>query len=106
MKLKIVFSVRSTEKDVLIIVVSCLSYNVFMSFKNTFKLLLDLLADSEEEDDVEMEVEDQDSRDAEKPNIINFDTSLPTSHMVCEQCCHRISACLFVGLLNLNSQHT
>ncbi|KAM6343834.1 protein cereblon isoform 3-T4 [Alca torda] len=38
-------------------------------------------AESEEEDDNEMEVEDQDSKEAEKPNIINFDTSLPTSHM-------------------------
>ncbi|XP_068265721.1 protein cereblon isoform X4 [Nyctibius grandis] len=38
-------------------------------------------AESEEEDDNEMEVEDQDSKDAEKPNIINFDTSLPTSHV-------------------------
>ncbi|XP_077181347.1 protein cereblon isoform X3 [Paroedura picta] len=37
-------------------------------------------AESDEEEDVEMEVEDQDSKDAEKPNI-NFDTSLPTSHM-------------------------
>ncbi|XP_015496659.1 protein cereblon isoform X3 [Parus major] len=37
--------------------------------------------ESEEEDDNEMEVEDQDSKEAEKPNIINFDTSLPTSHM-------------------------
>ncbi|XP_041281721.1 protein cereblon isoform X3 [Onychostruthus taczanowskii] len=36
--------------------------------------------ESEEEDDNEMEVEDQDSKEAEKPNIINFDTSLPTSH--------------------------
>lgn len=42
-----------------------------------------LLAESEEEDDNDMEVEDQDSKEAEKPNIINFDTSLPTSHMVC-----------------------
>ncbi|NWS55030.1 CRBN protein, partial [Chunga burmeisteri] len=40
-----------------------------------------LLAESEEEDDNEMEVEDQDSKEAEKPNIINFDTSLPTSHV-------------------------
>lgn len=41
-------------------------------------------AESEdEEDEIEMEVEDQDSRDARKPNIINFDTSLPTSHTVC-----------------------
>lgn len=42
-----------------------------------------LSVESEEEDDNEMEVEDQDSKEAEKPNIINFDTSLPTSHMVC-----------------------
>ncbi|KAJ6668266.1 hypothetical protein lerEdw1_015643 [Lerista edwardsae] len=38
-------------------------------------------AESEEEDDLDMEVEDQDSKETEKPNIINFDTSLPTSHM-------------------------
>nr|XP_028575193.1 protein cereblon isoform X5 [Podarcis muralis] len=38
-------------------------------------------AESEEEDDVDMEVEDQDSKETEKPNIINFDTSLPTSHV-------------------------
>ncbi|XP_053152493.1 protein cereblon isoform X4 [Hemicordylus capensis] len=39
-------------------------------------------AQSDEEDDyVEMEAEDQDSQETEKPNIINFDTSLPTSHM-------------------------
>lgn len=42
-----------------------------------------LSVESEEEDDSEMEVEDQDSKEAEKPNIINFDTSLPTSHVVC-----------------------
>ncbi|XP_074929341.1 protein cereblon isoform X4 [Chelonoidis abingdonii] len=41
---------------------------------------LQLLPESEEEDDLEMEVEDQDSKEAEKPNI-NFDTSLPTSHV-------------------------
>lgn len=41
-----------------------------------------MLAESEEDDDLDMEVEDQDSKEAEKPNI-NFDTSLPTSHMVC-----------------------
>ncbi|OXB61839.1 hypothetical protein ASZ78_000993 [Callipepla squamata] len=40
-----------------------------------------LLAESDEEDDNEMEVEDQDGREAEKPNMINFDTSLPTSHV-------------------------
>ncbi|KAM9277081.1 protein cereblon isoform 1-T1 [Morus bassanus] len=38
-------------------------------------------AESEEEEDNEMEVEDQGSKDAEKPNVINFDTSLPTSHV-------------------------
>ncbi|GAB1291123.1 Protein cereblon [Apodemus speciosus] len=39
------------------------------------------MSDSEDEDDeIEMEVEDQDSKEAKKPNIINFDTSLPTSH--------------------------
>lgn len=32
---------------------------------------------------MEMEVEDQDSKEARKPNVINFDTSLPTSHTVC-----------------------
>lgn len=32
---------------------------------------------------MEMEVEDQDGREAKKPNVINFDTSLPTSHTVC-----------------------
>lgn len=34
----------------------------------------------EEEDD--METEDRDNEDAEKPNIITFDPSLPTSHSV------------------------
>lgn len=38
--------------------------------------------ENEEEDDIEMEVEDQDSKEAKKPNVINFDTSLPTSHTV------------------------
>ncbi|KAJ8788170.1 hypothetical protein J1605_005469 [Eschrichtius robustus] len=37
-------------------------------------------AEDEEEDEIEMEVEDQDSKEPKKPNIINFDTSLPTSH--------------------------
>ncbi|XP_036387080.1 protein cereblon-like isoform X2 [Megalops cyprinoides] len=36
--------------------------------------------EEEEEDEDEMETEDHDSDDAEKPNIINFDPSLPTSH--------------------------
>lgn len=44
------------------------------------------LAEGEEEDDNEMEIEDQDSKEAEKPNVINFDTSLPTSHVVCSLC--------------------
>ncbi|XP_057410511.1 protein cereblon isoform X4 [Balaenoptera acutorostrata] len=39
-----------------------------------------LPAEDEEEDEIEMEVEDQDSKEPKKPNIINFDTSLPTSH--------------------------
>uniref|UniRef100_A0A8C2UXT8 Protein cereblon n=1 Tax=Chinchilla lanigera TaxID=34839 RepID=A0A8C2UXT8_CHILA len=38
------------------------------------------LLPAESEEDDEMEVEDQDSKEAKKPNIINFDTSLPTSH--------------------------
>ncbi|KAF7250004.1 Protein cereblon [Varanus komodoensis] len=42
---------------------------------------LQLIPESEEEDDVEMEVEDQDTKEAEKPSTINFDTSLPTSHV-------------------------
>ncbi|XP_056660527.1 protein cereblon isoform X8 [Monodelphis domestica] len=40
---------------------------------------LQLMPENEEDD--EMEVEDQDSQETKKPNIINFDTSLPTSHM-------------------------
>ncbi|KAF4024069.1 hypothetical protein G4228_015691 [Cervus hanglu yarkandensis] len=39
-----------------------------------------LPAEEEEEDEIEMEVEDQDVKEPKKPNIINFDTSLPTSH--------------------------
>ncbi|XP_064154783.1 protein cereblon [Anguilla rostrata] len=41
---------------------------------------LQLLPESEEDDEDDMETEDRDSEDAEKPNIINFDPSLPTSH--------------------------
>lgn len=40
--------------------------------------------EEEEEDEDDMETEDRDSEDAEKPNIINFDPSLPTSHAVSE----------------------
>ncbi|XP_012680340.1 protein cereblon isoform X2 [Clupea harengus] len=40
---------------------------------------LQLLPENEEEDD-DLEIEDRDSDETEKPNIINFDTSLPTSH--------------------------
>lgn len=56
-----------------------------LPLKKTFFLFcFSSSAESEdEEDEIEMEVEDQDSRDARKPNIINFDTSLPTSHTVC-----------------------
>ncbi|KAJ8265373.1 hypothetical protein COCON_G00144720 [Conger conger] len=41
---------------------------------------LQLLPESEEDDEDDMETEDRDSEEAEKPNIINFDPSLPTSH--------------------------
>lgn len=36
----------------------------------------------EEEEEDDMETEDRDSEEAEKPNIITFDPSLPTSHSV------------------------
>lgn len=36
----------------------------------------------EEEEEDDMETEDRDSEEAEKPNIITFDPSLPTSHAV------------------------
>lgn len=39
------------------------------------------VTENEEEDD-DLEMEDRDSDEAEKPNIINFDPSLPTSHAV------------------------
>ncbi|ELW71574.1 Protein cereblon [Tupaia chinensis] len=38
------------------------------------------LLHAESEEEGEMEVEDQDSKEAKKPHVINFDTSLPTSH--------------------------
>ncbi|XP_051563090.1 protein cereblon-like [Myxocyprinus asiaticus] len=42
---------------------------------------LQLLPENEEEEEEDdMEMEDRDGEDAEKPTIINFDTSLPTSH--------------------------
>ncbi|TRY55015.1 hypothetical protein DNTS_020753, partial [Danionella cerebrum] len=41
---------------------------------------LQLLPDNEEEEEDDMEAEDRDGEEAEKPTIINFDTSLPTSH--------------------------
>ncbi|XP_073708122.1 protein cereblon [Garra rufa] len=41
---------------------------------------LQLLPENEEEEEDDMETEDRDGEDAEKPSIINFDTSLPTSH--------------------------
>lgn len=47
-----------------------------------FLLCSTFTAENEEEDEIEMEVEDQDSKEAKKPNVINFDTSLPTSHTV------------------------
>lgn len=36
----------------------------------------------EEEEEDDMETEDRDNEEAEKPNIITFDPSLPTSHAV------------------------
>lgn len=36
----------------------------------------------EEEDENDMESEDRDSEGAEKPSVITFDPSLPTSHAV------------------------
>lgn len=36
----------------------------------------------EEEEEDDMETEDRDSEEAEKPSIITFDPSLPTSHAV------------------------
>ncbi|XP_030633141.1 protein cereblon [Chanos chanos] len=41
---------------------------------------LQLFPENEEEEEDDMETEDRDGEDAEKPNIINFDPSLPTSH--------------------------
>ncbi|XP_021332510.1 protein cereblon isoform X1 [Danio rerio] len=41
---------------------------------------LQLLPENEEEEEDDMETEDRDGEDVEKPSIINFDTSLPTSH--------------------------
>lgn len=38
--------------------------------------------EEEEEEEDDMETEDRDSEDAEKPSIITFDPSLPTSHAV------------------------
>lgn len=40
------------------------------------------MTDNEEEEEDDMETEDRDSEDAEKPTIITFDPSLPTSHAV------------------------
>ena len=38
--------------------------------------------EEEEEEENDMETEDRDGEEAEKPNIITFDPSLPTSHAV------------------------
>lgn len=48
-------------------------------------LFLFFIENEEEEEDI-METEDRDGEDAEKPSIINFDTSLPTSHAVSVIC--------------------
>lgn len=60
---------------------SCLSFVLFYFI--FFLHYFTFTAEDEEEDEIEMEVEDQDSKEPKKPNIINFDTSLPTSHTVC-----------------------
>lgn len=39
-------------------------------------------SDNEEDEENDMEAEDRDGEEAEKPNIITFDPSLPTSHAV------------------------
>lgn len=44
-----------------------------------------LTDNEEEEEEDDMETEDRDSEEAEKPNSINFDPSLPTSHAVSAQ---------------------
>ncbi|XP_029457332.1 protein cereblon isoform X2 [Rhinatrema bivittatum] len=41
---------------------------------------LQLIPESDEEEANEMEVEDEDMKETEKSNLINFDPSLPTSH--------------------------
>ncbi|KAG9353236.1 hypothetical protein JZ751_017812 [Albula glossodonta] len=51
-----------------------------MQLKLTTAVTLENEEEEDEED--EMESEDNDSDDVEKPNIINFDPSLPTSHAV------------------------
>lgn len=47
--------------------------------------LLCFFVENEEVEEDEMETEDLDSEGAEKPSIINFDPSLPTSHAVRSQ---------------------
>ncbi|KAI3370153.1 hypothetical protein L3Q82_024936 [Scortum barcoo] len=52
--------------------------NINDNMGNQLQLVPDNEEEEEEEDD--METEDRDSEGAEKPNIITFDPSLPTSH--------------------------
>lgn len=55
--------------------------------RNCIPLLIFVFIENEEEEEEDvMETEDRDGEDAEKPSIINFDTSLPTSHAVSVIC--------------------
>lgn len=45
-------------------------------------LYYSMAENEEEEDENDMESEDRDSEGAEKPSVITFDPSLPTSHAV------------------------
>lgn len=50
----------------------------------------------EEEEENDMETEDRDSEEAEKPSIITFDPSLPTSHSVSD------ATAFFIQIISLN----
>lgn len=52
---------------------------VFASFST---LYCQTVENEEEEDENDMESEDRDGEGAEKPTVITFDPSLPTSHAV------------------------
>lgn len=44
--------------------------------------------EEDEEEENDMEAEDRDGEEAEKPGIITFDPSLPTSHAVSDAVIH------------------